>query len=167
MPAMPITIRDVKKADAAALLTIYNDAVVHTTSVWTDEPRTLEAQNQWLEDKRMSGKPVLVAEEQGAVIGFSSYGPFRAWPGYRHTVENMIYVAPDHRGKGVGSLLLGPLIERARAQQLHAIIAGIEATNAVSLKLHAKHGFTQVGQLKEVGTKFGRWLDLVFLQRML
>ena len=164
---MPIIIRDVKKADAAALLTIYNDAVVHTTSVWTEEPRTLEAQNQWLEEKRMSGRPVLVAEEQGAVLGFCSYGPFRSWPGYRHTVENMIYVAPDHRGKGVGSQLLGPLIERAREQQLHAIVAGIEAANTVSLKLHEKHGFVHVGQLKEVGTKFGRWLDLVFLQRIL
>jgi phosphinothricin acetyltransferase len=141
--------------------------VLHTTSVWTEEPRTLEAQVQWLEDKRMSGKPVLVAEEQGAVIGFSSYGPFRAWPGYRHTVENMIYVAVDHRGKGVGSALLAPLIDRAREQQLHAIIAGIEATNTVSLKLHEKHGFVHVGQLREVGTKFGRWLDLAFLQRTL
>jgi phosphinothricin acetyltransferase len=164
---MAILIREAQNTDAAALLTIYNDAVLHTTSVWTEEPRTLAAQAQWLEDKRATEKPVFVAEAQGAVVGFSSYGPFRAWPGYRYTVENSIYVERNSRGRGIGSLLIAPLIERACEQKLHAIMAGIEATNTVSLKLHAKHGFVQVGVLKEVGTKFGRWLDLAFLQLLL
>jgi len=159
-------IRDAQSSDAAALLNIYNEAVLNTTSVWTEQPRSLDAQMQWLEDKRQSDKPVLIAEEAGVVLGFATYGPFRTWPGYRHTVENSIYVESAQRGKGIGSQLLASLIERARAQQLHAIIAGIEATNTVSLKLHERHGFVQVGILKEVGTKFGRWLDLAFLERI-
>jgi L-amino acid N-acyltransferase len=164
---MPLTIRDARGDDAVALLTIYNDAVVNTTSVWTEEPRTLDAQRLWMEEKRASSKPVLVAVEQEAVVGFSTYGPFRAWPGYRYSVENSVYVASSHRGRGIGSLLLAPLIERARAQQLHAIMAGIEAENKVSIRLHEKHGFVAVGHLKEVGFKFGRWLDLLFMERLL
>ena len=115
MPAMQLTIRDARSEDASALLTIYNDAVLNTTSVWTEEPRTLDAQKLWMEEKRATAKPVLVADEGGTVVGFSTYGPFRAWPGYRYTVENSIYVASSHRGRGIGSLLLAPLVERARA----------------------------------------------------
>jgi phosphinothricin acetyltransferase len=161
-----LTIRDARSEDASALLAIYNDAVLNTTSVWTEVPRTLEAQQAWMEEKRSTGKPVLVAVEQETVVGFSTYGQFRTWPGYRYTVENSIYVASSHRGRGIGSLLLAPLIERARQQRLHAIMAGVEAENTVSIKLHEKHGFVAVGRLKEVGFKFGRWLDLLFLERI-
>jgi L-amino acid N-acyltransferase len=164
---MPLIIRDAQPADLPELLTIYNDAVLNTTSVWTEEPRSLEAQVKWLEEKRATDKPVLVALDGAEVVGFCTYGPFRAWPGYLYTVENSIYVSAARRGQGIGSLLLGPLIERAREQKLHAIIAGIEAENTVSIHLHRKHGFVAVGQLKEVGYKFGRWLDLTFLQLLL
>jgi phosphinothricin acetyltransferase len=127
----------------------------------------MEAQVLWFDDKRATDKPVLVAAEGADVVGFCSYGPFRAWPGYIYTVEDSIYVAAGRRGKGIGSQLLAALIERARGQKLHAMIAGIEAENTVSIRLHQKHGFVAVGQLKEVGYKFGRWLDLAFLQLML
>jgi L-amino acid N-acyltransferase len=164
---MALSIRDARPADLPQLLTIYNDAVLNTTSVWTEEPRTMAAQVQWFDDKRATHKPVLVAAQGAEIVGFCSYGPFRAWPGYVYTVENSIYVAEAQRGKGIGSRLLASLIERARAQKLHAMIAGIEAENVVSIRLHQRHGFVAVGQLREVGYKFGRWLDLAFLQLLL
>jgi phosphinothricin acetyltransferase len=162
-----IEIRDAAAGDMAAILPIYNDAVVNTTAVYDYAPRSLDAQEKWYAAKREQNLPVLVATDEGRVVGFASYGPFRPWPAYLYTIENSIYVAPDQRGKGIGGALLGPLIERARAAGLHTMVAGIDASNEVSLKLHARFGFARVGQFKEVGWKFDRWLDLVFLQRML
>ena len=162
-----LLIRDAKPTDLDAILAIYNDAVVNTTAVYDYEPRSPQAQAQWFETKQRSRYPVLVAAEQGSVFGFASYGPFRPWPAYLHTMENSIYVAPDQRGRGIGSALLGPLVEAARANGSHALVAGIDATNEASLRLHARHGFTKVAHFREVGRKFDRWLDLVFLERIL
>ncbi len=111
-----------------------------------------------------AGLPVLVAELDGSVIGFATYGPWRPKTGYRFTVENSVYVHPDHRGRGAANALMPALIERARAGDVHSIVAGIEATNAGSIALHEKFGFRQVALLPEVGFKFGRWLDLTYLQ---
>jgi len=162
-----IDIRDAAAGDLGAILAIYNDAVINTTAVYDYEPRTMEAQRKWLAAKYEQKLPVLVAEQDGAVVGFASYGPFRPWPAYLHTIENSVYVAPDRRGAGIGAALLGPLVVRARGGGYRTMVAGIDASNAASLRLHAKFGFVQVGHFREVGWKFDRWLDLVFMQKML
>lgn len=164
---MPILIRDAGPDDLDAVLSIYNDAVVNTTAVYTETPRTPEEQQAWFAQKRDAGLPVLVAVDGGAVAGFASYGPFRPWPGFRATVENSLYVDPARRGQGIGGLLLAALVERGREQGYHVMIAGIDADNAASLHLHARAGFRETARMPEVGRKFGRWLTLVFLQRAL
>jgi len=164
---MTIVIRDAREADLAAMLAIYNDAVLTTTAVYDYKPRSGEQQVAWFKSKQEQSVPVLVAEDDGAVVGFASYGPFRPWPAYLHSVENSLYVAPEQRGRGIGSLLLPALIQRAVERGLHTMIAGIDATNEASLRLHMKFGFERVAQFHEVGWKFERWLDLAFLQLML
>ena len=149
------------------MLEIYNDAVLTTTAVWDDTPRTVAAQQQWFEAKRAQGYPVLVAMDGGEVAGFCSYGVFRPWPGYRFTVENSIYMGREHRRRGIARQLLAQLIERAGAQGMHAIIGGIEAQNVASIRLHESLGYTQAACLREVGWKFDRWLDLVLMERRL
>ena len=121
----------------------------------------------WFDSKKKDGYPVLVADEQGKTLGFSSFGPFRAWAAYQYTVEHSVYVAKEQRGKGIGALLLTPLVEAAKKEGMHCMVAGIDASNAASIRLHKKFGFEEVAHFKEVGYKFNRWLDLVFLQLML
>jgi L-amino acid N-acyltransferase len=161
------TIRLAEPKDLATITEIYNDAILTTTAVYSYDPVTVESRQIWLEDKAKQNFPVFVAEENAQVIGFSSYGAFRAWPAYLHSVENSIYVHPLQRGRGVGKLLIPPLLESARAQNMHTMIAGIDASNAVSIKLHQGFGFEKIAHFKEVGFKFNRWLDLVFMQLIL
>jgi L-amino acid N-acyltransferase len=160
-------VRPATTTDAPVMLEIYNDAILNTTALYSYEPVTLENRIEWLEGKARDGWPVFVAEDAGNVLGYSSYGPFRTWPAYLHTVENSIYVHPAHRGRGIGKLLIPPLLEAARSQQMHALIAGIDAENAASRKLHEHFGFEKVAHFREVGFKFGRWLDLTFLELLL
>lgn len=160
-------IRDADREDLAAILAIYNHAVVHTTAVWNETPGTLEERRLWLDGKHQRGFPVLVAVEGDTVLGFASYGDFRPWPGYSRSIEHSIYVAPDQHRRGIGRGLLIALIERAREGGFHAMIGGIDASNEGSIALHKALGFTEVGRLPQVGHKFGRWLDLVFMQKML
>jgi L-amino acid N-acyltransferase len=160
-------VRPATTDDAPAVLEIYNDAILNTTAVYSYEPVTLKNRIEWLEGKARDGWPVFVAEDAGNVLGYSSYGPFRTWPAYLHTVENSIYVHPAHRGYGIGKLLIPPLLEAARSQQMHALIAGIDAENAASRKLHEHFGFEKVAHFREVGFKFGRWLDLTFMELLL
>ncbi|HEX3385905.1 MAG TPA: GNAT family N-acetyltransferase [Mucilaginibacter sp.] len=157
-------IRNVTETDIPGILDIYNHVIVHTTSVYSEHPHTLEMRLTWYRDRMSNGFPVFVAEEYGKVIGFSSFGHFRVWPCYRYTVENSVYVHPDHRGKGISKLLMQPLIDRAREMGMHAMIAGIDADNAVSYRLHQSFGFVEVAHFREVGFKFGRWLDLKFME---
>lgn len=164
---MAVAIRDARASDLASMLAIYNDAVLTTTAVYDYRPRTAEQQAAWFQAKRDQCLPVLVAESLATVVGFASYGPFRPWPAYLHSVENSLYVAADWRGQGIGSLLLPALIARAAENGLHTMIAGIDATNEASRRLHAKYAFEPVARFREVGWKFERWLDLTFLQRML
>ena len=159
-----ITIRDATIEDVPELLAIYNDIIINTTAVWHEEPHTIAMRQQWLAEKATEGFPVFVAEEDNKIIGFSTIGPFRPWFGYRFTVENSVYVASASRGKGVAKLLLPPLIDASKKLGLHAIVAGIEASNEASIALHQKFGFVEVAHFKEVGFKFGRWLDLKFLE---
>jgi len=162
-----IHVRDAVEADLPMLLEIYNDAVVATTAVWDDEPRTLDGQAQWFDAKRAQGHPVLVAVESERIAGFCSYGWFRPWHGYRYTVENSVYVHGSYRRCGVGRQMLSALIQRAAAQGMHAIIGGIEARNLASIRLHESLGYREAARLHEVGRKFDRWLDLVLMERRL
>ncbi|PJI44538.1 GNAT family N-acetyltransferase [Ferrovibrio sp.] len=160
-------IRDARMEDAEAIRAIYNDAVLNTTAVFDYTAREPQAQRDWLQMKAGQQLPVLVAEDAGTVLGYASYGPFRPWPAYLYTVENAIYIAPQSRGKGIGTQLLAPLLQIAKERGLRTMIAGITADNAASLRLHEKLGYSQAGVIREAGWKFERWLDLVFLQRML
>jgi L-amino acid N-acyltransferase YncA len=167
MPAEPVVIRSATLDDLPGITDIYNHAIIHTTSVYSEHIHTPEMRRTWYNDRINSGFPVLVAIAGGEVAGFATYGHFRVWPCYRYTVEHSVYVHIDHRGKGISKLLLQPLINHAREMNMHAMIAGIDAENAVSYKLHQSFGFTEVAHFKEVGFKFGRWLDLKFMQIIL
>jgi phosphinothricin acetyltransferase len=160
------TLRPAEAVDLPSLLAIYNDAILHTTAVFSYQPHTLEMRAEWFAARQAAGHPVLVATDDGRIVGFASVGPFRAWPAYKYSLENSVYVSADARGHGVGGLLLGGLLVEVRKLEIHTVIAGIEATNTASLRLHARHGFTEVARFREVGYKFGRWLDLVFMQVM-
>jgi phosphinothricin acetyltransferase len=161
---MDIRIRHASAEDLPAMLAIYNEVIANTTAIYDYTPRTLEAQAGWLDTKHAQDWPVLVADDGGKPVGYGSYGPFRPWPAYLHSVENSIYIAADQRGR---SILLPAIVESAAQRGFHTMIAGIDATNEGSLRLHGKFGFRKVAQFQEVGWKFDRWLDLVFLQRML
>jgi phosphinothricin acetyltransferase len=167
MPDSSVTIRHANATDLPAVLDIYNHAIINTTAVYQEDVHTLSMRESWFMDKLKNGYPVFVATEANKVIGFSTYGPFRNWPGYRFTVEHSVYVHVDHRGKGVGKLLVQSVISHARDKGLHALIAGIDSESEGSLKLHQSLGFTEVAHFKQVGFKFGRWLDLKFLEMLL
>ena len=154
-------------ADVAGITTILNEAITYTSAVWYDEPRTEADVSTWIEDRTRAGQPFLVARLDGQVVGFTSYGQFRPWPGYRHSVELSIFVDGGHRRQGIGRRLVEALLDEARRSKLHAIIAGVEAANEASLELHRQLGFVEVGRMPEVGRKFDRWLTLVLMQRML
>jgi L-amino acid N-acyltransferase len=164
---MSITIRDATEDDLPGMLEIYNEVILNTTAVYSDEPQTLASRLSWYEERRAQGYPVFVAADESGVLGFSSYGAFRAWPAYRYTVEGSVYVRSDARGRGIGARLIPPLLAHARAAGKHAFIAGVDASNASSLRLHERFGFRQVAHFHEVGWKFGRWLDLLFLELIL
>ena len=160
-----MTIRDAGPADAPAIAAIYNDAVVNTTAIWNEHQVDAADRLAWLTERQGQGYPVLVAVDAlGDVVGYASFGDWRAWDGYRNTVEHSVYVRADQRGAGIGKALMLALIDRARAIGKHVMVAGIEAGNIGSIRLHEQLGFTQVGLLPQVGMKFGRWLDLAFLQ---
>lgn len=167
MSPAQVSIRPASEADLPAIRDIYNDAVSHTTAIWNEAQVDLADRALWYRARIARGFPVLVATKQEEVVAYASYGDFRAFAGYRFTIENSIYVHADHRGQGVAKALLPALINHARSAGLHAMIAGIEAQNAASISLHASFGFVEVGRLPEVGFKFGRYLDLVFMQLQL
>lgn len=162
-----MSIRYAVKEDCAAIAAIYNHAVINTAAIWNDQ--TVDADNRiaWFEARALLGYPVIVSEEDGVVTGYASFGDWRAFDGFRHTVEHSVYVHPDHQGKGLGLALMVRLIEEARRIGKHVMVAGIEAQNQGSIHLHQKLGFTITGQMPQVGTKFGRWLDLTFMQLQL
>ena len=162
-----LEIRDAGERDLQPLLEIYNDVIATSTAVYRDEPATLEDRRSWWAQRVGEGYPVLVAVDGDAVVGFASFGDFRAWPGYRFTVEHSVHVRADRRGQGVGTALMRPLLQRGTLLGKHVCIAGVDAENAGSLTFHERLGFVRVAHFREVGFKFGRWLDSVFLQRTL
>lgn len=158
-------IRDAIPSDAEGIMAIYNHAVAHTTAIWNDTLVDAANRRQWMSDRLAIGCPVLVAvDAQQQVLGYASFGPWRAFDGYRHTVEHSVYVHPDRHGQGLGKALMQALIAQARALNKHVMVAAIEAGNTASIRLHQQLGFEQTGLMPQVGTKFGRWLDLAFLQ---
>jgi L-amino acid N-acyltransferase YncA len=157
-------LRFVRESDLPDILDIYNDAIVNTTAVYHYEAQTLDNRLQWYRDKQKSGHPIVVLEEEGRVVGFATFGPFRAWPAYKYTVEHSVYVHRDFRGRGAGKLLLQEIIRLAGERGAATLVAGIDAENAVSIGLHRKLGFTHSGTIRRAGFKFGRWLDLAFYQ---
>lgn len=152
-------------AHSAAILDILNDAIVNSTALYDYRPRTAENMRSWFEIKQASGFPVLGAvDERGRLLGFASYGTFRAWPAYKYTVEHSVYVHKDARGRGIGATLLKRLIAVAEAREVHVLVGGIDVQNRASIALHEKLGFVHAGTIREAGFKFGRWLDLAFYQ---
>jgi L-amino acid N-acyltransferase len=150
---------------ASAILEILNEAIVNSTALYDYKPRPPEAMATWFGAKRANGFPVVGAvDEAGTLLGFASWGTFRAFPAFKYTVEHSVYVHHDHRGRGLGEQLLRELIRRAREAQVHVVVGCIDAANTASIALHTRLGFTHSGTVKEAGFKFGRWLDAAFYQ---
>ena len=164
---MNYSILDADEANLPGILAIYNDAVQNTTAIWNETLVDLANRRAWLLERQAQGFPVLVALDAGEVLGYASYGTWRSFEGFRRTVEHSVYVRRDQRGQGLGLRLMQALIERARAADLHVMIAAIEAENASSIRLHQRLGFVVTGQMPQVGRKFERWLDLTFMQLIL
>jgi L-amino acid N-acyltransferase len=163
-----VLVRRATRADVPGILDIYNDAVARTTASYDYEPRTLEHRLAWFEDHSRHDYAVFVAVGAGEqVLGWSALNRYHDRVGYRFTAENSIYVASAHRGQGLGKQLMSPLIEAARLRSLHAILAAIDGSNEASIRLHAGFGFQTVGRFKEVGYKFGRWLDVLYMELLL
>jgi L-amino acid N-acyltransferase len=162
-----VTVRAAVHADVPAILDIYNDAVLKTTASYDYEPRSLAHRLSWFEDHERNGLPVFVVEEKRRVLGWSALNRFHDRMGYRFTLENSIYIAEPFRGRGLGKQLMPPLIASARARSFHVIVAVIDASNEASVRLHARFGFQVAGNLREVGFKFGRWLNVVYMQLVL
>ena len=147
------------------ILDIFNDAILNSTALYDYKVRTMETMHQWYNDKLAHNYPVLGAfDEAGMLLGFATYGMFRVRPAYKYTVEHSVYVRHDKRGKGIGKILLKEIIKKAEEQNFHVMVGVIDATNEVSIKLHEKEGFVHTGTMKEVGYKFGKWLDAAFYQ---
>lgn len=163
---MTYHLRDALPDDLPDLLAIYNDAVLNTTAIWNETPVDLANRQTWFELRAAQGYPILVVVDDSGVLGYASFGDWRPFEGFRYTVEHSVYVRGDQRGKGLGPVLMEALIERARAGGKHVMVAAIESGNAASIRLHEGLGFVVTGQMAQVGVKFGRWLDLTFMQRV-
>lgn len=151
-----------------AIRAIFNDAIVNSTALYDYAPRSVEVMEAWWDAKQKAGLPVIgVTSEAGELMGFASYGPFRAFPAYKYTVEHSVYVDSRFRGRGLGRLLLERVIEAAETAGNKTLIGVIDAENRASIALHERLGFTRCGEIQHAGFKFGRWLDLVFYQRLL
>lgn len=165
-----MNIREAEHPDATAINAIYNATVGTTTVAWTEEHESLGTRHAWVAKQRQVGNPILVALRDDHVVGFASYDDFRdaaKWPGYRYTVEHTIHIHEDHQGEGIGGALLDALVARAAGAGKHVMIGAVDGENAGSIRFHEQHGFAVMGRLPEVGFQFGRWLDLVLMQRML
>lgn len=153
---------------ARPILDILNEAIANSTAIYDYRQRTLDSMAGWFKAKEVGHFPVLgLVSDDGELLGFASYGSFRAWPAYKYTVEHSVYVHHLHRGRGLGEQLLQALVAQARAQGVHVLVGGIDAANQGSIALHTKLGFEHAGTIRQAGFKFGRWLDLTFYQRIL
>ena len=160
--------RSILLRDAEALMTIYNREVLSSRVTLDLVPRTISQQRAWIEEHQ-GVYPALLAFETATekVVGFASVSPYRIRPGYSTTVENSIYIAPDHQGKGLGKLLLGAILSEASRFGFHACIARVAADHNVSISLHKSLGYFEVGIEREIGRKFGKWIDMLLLEKLL
>lgn len=155
-------------AHASAILDIFNEAILTSTALYDYKPRAPESMAGWFKTKEAGRFPVIGAVgADGRLLGFASYGTFRAWPAYKYSVEHSVYVHKDHRRNGLGRTLMQSLIAAAREQQYHVMIGGIDIANTGSIALHESLGFVHAGTIRQAGFKFGRWLDLGFYQLLL
>ncbi|MFN3832419.1 MAG: GNAT family N-acetyltransferase [Allorhizobium sp.] len=161
---IPLNLRDATEADLPAILAIYNHAVAETTAIWNETLVDLDNRRAWFDQRQSRGFPILVAEVEGKIAGYASYGDWRPFDGFRHSVEHSVYVEKDFYGRGLGRALMTALIDRARTGGIHVMVAAIEAGNEGSIALHKSLGFRLVGTHHEVGQKFGRWLDLTMME---
>jgi len=153
---------------AAQILAIFNEAIQNSTALYDYYPRTMQMMADWFEHKRKGNYPVIgLINDNNELLAFGTYGMFRERPAYKYTVEHSLYVHTDHRGHGYGKQILAEIIQAAKRDNYHCLVAGIDAKNEVSKKLHAAFGFKHYGHLPEVGFKFGEWLDLDFYQLIL
>jgi L-amino acid N-acyltransferase YncA len=165
-----VIIRDATDADMPVVRNIYNSTIPTTTGAWTESLQTLQQRRAWFRDQQRGHYPVLVADRDGTVVGFTAYESFRGsgkWPGYRYTVEHTIHVECSHWGSGIGRELLETLISRASGAGLHVMVAAVDSQNLDSIRFHERLGFIEVARMPQVGRKFDRWLDLVLMQRVL
>ncbi len=160
-------LRTAEHLDLPIILEIMNEAILNTTAIYDYKSRSMEFVEVWFAKKQADNLPVLVYELEGKVVGYGTYGIFRAWDAYKFSVEHSIYVHVDHQGKGIGKTLLTALIKAAKTSGYHTMIGGIDASNQKSCDFHGKFGFAEAGRIKDAGYKFDRWLDLVFMQLML
>jgi len=153
---------------AEAILAIFNDAIVNSTALYDYKPRTMEMMATWFDAKSKGKYPVMgIENDAGELMGFGSYGTFRAWPAYKYSVEHSVYVDGRFRRRGIGKRLLQEIVSAAQGQGYHILVGVIDSTNAVSIRLHEALGFTHSGTIRQAGFKFGRWLDVAFYQLIL
>ena len=157
-------IRDAVLSDVEQITAIYNEVLSNSTAIYSDRPATIDERVSWWRSRVAQGFPVLVAADGASIGGFGTFGDFRAWPGYRFTVEGTVHIQAGSRGQGVGTELLKAILARANSLGKHIMIAGVDSENAASLRFLERYGFERVGHLREVGYKFDHFLDLVFLE---
>lgn len=162
-----IILRQAKHADLGEILEIINHEIINSTINYEFMPKSLAEQTEWFDQKTKAGFPILVAIIQGKVAGFATYGTFRPKPGYRFTVEHSVYLGEKFRGKGIGTLLLKELIQLAKEAGMHTMVGGIDSSNLGSYQFHERLGFKEVARFREIGNKFDRWLDIIFMQLIL
>jgi L-amino acid N-acyltransferase YncA len=160
-------VRCTRQQHAAAILDIFNEAIANSTALYEYQARTPGSMRTWFTRKEAGRFPVIGAEQAGVLVGFASYGTFRAWAAYKYTVEHSVYVHKDHRGRGIGTALMQELIAAAREQEYHVLVGGIDVANRSSVAMHERLGFTCAGTIHQAAYKFGRWLDLGFYELIL
>jgi L-amino acid N-acyltransferase len=153
---------------SAAILDILNEAILTSTALYDYTPRTMDSVTAWFATKRAHQFPIIgLTDDTGSLLGFASFGTFRAFPAFKYSVEHSVYVHHEHRGRGLGAVLLRAIIAEAEKSQMHMLVGAIDADNKGSIALHQAFGFTHAGTVQEAGFKFGRWLDLAFYQKKL
>ena len=162
-----VLVRNAVIEDVKRILEIRNYEIENSTAIYDYNPKTYDFQLNWFMQKVADKMPVLVIEINNEVLAYGTYGIFRPWDGYQYSVEHSIYVDKNARNLGLGKLLLQKLIDQAKTEGYHTMLAGVDATNLSSINFHKRFGFTEVGTFKQVGHKFNTWLDLLFMQLML
>ncbi|MEI7503050.1 MAG: N-acetyltransferase family protein [Paludibacter sp.] len=165
---MEYQLKECNENQLPEILSIFNEAIVNSTALYDYKIRTMDMMQIWYEDKRKNNYPIIgIFDINNTLLGFATYGQFRVRPAYKYTVEHSVYIRVDKRGFGLGKILLRDIIIKAVEQNFHVMVGVIDATNTVSIKLHENEGFELSGLMKQVGYKFGKWLDAAFYQLIL